>query len=126
VLGHRRHDVDGEPVGLREVDRHELGSALHQRGDEVDVAGEPIELGDHQHRLVQAAQAQRLGELGPVVALAALDLGDDPAARDEAAHRLLLGFEPEAGATLALGRDAVIGDDFADRHGCDFSSDVGC
>jgi hypothetical protein len=40
MLGDRGQDVNGEPVGLREVDR--LERAFHQRRHERNVAGEPV------------------------------------------------------------------------------------
>jgi hypothetical protein len=42
-----------------EVYGHEVDVALHQLGDESDVARQPVELGDHQGGAVQAAQTQR-------------------------------------------------------------------
>jgi hypothetical protein len=44
VLGHGRHDVDGEPVGLRKIDRLELDAGLHQVRDKGHIAGQPVEL----------------------------------------------------------------------------------
>jgi hypothetical protein len=69
-------DVDGQAIGLGEVDGHELDAALHQLRDESNVARQPVELGNHQGGAVQAAQAERPVQFGPVVPLTALDLGD--------------------------------------------------
>ena len=96
-------DVDGQAVGLGEVDGHEVDAALHQLGDEGDVAGQPVELGDHQGGAVQAAQAERPVQLGPVVALAALDLGhlggQRPAPAVEVGlDRFPLRLQPKTGA----------------------------
>ena len=115
VLGHGRQDVQGQPVGGRHVDCDKLDAALHQAGDERDVAGQPVELGDHQDGALPAAQLQRSAQLRPVGAPAALDLdqlGDQLAtALDIAGHRSALGLEPQAALTLLLGRDAMVGDE---------------
>src|SRR3954468_9613817 len=94
----------------------------HQLGDEGDVARQPVELGDHQSGAVQAAQAERPIQLGPVGAPAALDLGhlvgQAPAPAVEVAlNRLPLGLQPETGAALTVGADPIIGDKATDRHG---------
>ena len=120
VLGHGRQDVDRQPVGLREVAGDELDPALHQVRDEGDVAGQPVELGDQQRRLLQPAGGEGRGELGPVVAPAALDLdelGHEPRrVADMVEDRLPLRLQAEAGGALALGRDAEIGDEPGRRH----------
>jgi len=46
LLSDGGQDVDSEAIRLGEVDRDELDTGLHERRDEVDVAGEAIELGD--------------------------------------------------------------------------------
>ena len=50
VLGHGCQDVQREPGSLRHVARHELGAAVHHVGDESDIARQPVEAGDDQHR----------------------------------------------------------------------------
>ena len=121
VLGHGRQDVDRQPVGLGEVAGDELDPALHQVRDEGDVAGQPVELGDHQGRLLHPAGGERQGELGPVDTPAALDLdelGHEPRGVAGALEdRLPLCLQTEPGSTLALGRDAEIGDEPGRRHG---------
>ena len=72
--GDGNQDVHRQPIGLRKIDRDEVGAALHQVRDEGDVAGQPIHLGDHELRGVKPAHAQGFLELWPVVALPALDL----------------------------------------------------
>jgi hypothetical protein len=75
VLGDCRQDVDGQLVGMRLIDRDKLDLAVHQRGDERNVAREAVKLGDDQLGLVPAAGGDRPLQLGPLCALAALDLG---------------------------------------------------
>jgi hypothetical protein len=41
--------VDGEPVDARHIDGDKFHVAVHQAGNEMDVAGEPVKLGDDQH-----------------------------------------------------------------------------
>ena len=66
-LGHGRPDVQHERSGGRHVGRDERDAGLHQPGDEVDVAGQPVELGragvDHQLPCVGELE-QRAGD-GP-------------------------------------------------------------
>src|SRR5262245_46743205 len=49
-------------------------SARDEPGEEVDVAGEPVELGDHQGGAGAPGVGDGLGQLGAVGPLAALDL----------------------------------------------------
>jgi hypothetical protein len=44
VLRHGREDVHRQLVGMRIIERHELDAAVHQRGDERQIAAQPIEL----------------------------------------------------------------------------------
>jgi hypothetical protein len=76
MLGDRREDMHREPVRLREVDGRELNARLHQAGHEMDVAGEPIELGDDERGAERTARLEGFGELGPIRPLAALDFGE--------------------------------------------------
>jgi hypothetical protein len=46
LLSDGRKDVDCEPVRLGEVDGDKLDVGIHERGDEIDVAGEPVQFGD--------------------------------------------------------------------------------
>jgi hypothetical protein len=50
--------------------------AVHQRGDEGEVAGEAVELGDDELSLVLAAGGQGLLQLGAIRTLAGLDLSE--------------------------------------------------
>jgi hypothetical protein len=77
MLRNGGEDVNREPVRLREVHGYEVHPALHQVGDEGDVAGQPIELGDHQRGVVQPAQRERLRELGPVRSSQPLNINHD-------------------------------------------------
>jgi hypothetical protein len=60
VLRHRGQDVHRQPVRGREVAGHEVGLGLHQGADEVHVAAESIQLGDHQGAAVKPAGGQSL------------------------------------------------------------------
>ena len=74
MLGDGRQDVNGELVRLGHIDGDEIDAGLHKPGDEMHVAGEPVELGDHQRGTTGPAQDKSGGELRPVgVILAALD-----------------------------------------------------
>ena len=122
VLGHGGEDVDGEPVGLRHVHGDKFHAGLHQPADKMDVARQPVELGDQQRGFMFPAGIERGGELWAVVLPAALDLGkaldyEFPVAAQGDTDGLLLGFQSKAAAALAGGRDAKIGDIAACFHG---------
>jgi hypothetical protein len=76
MLIHGREDMDGQLVGVRVIHSHELHTALHQRGDEGQVAGQAVELGDDQLCLLLLAGRERLLQFWSVIALAALNLGE--------------------------------------------------
>jgi hypothetical protein len=90
-----------------------------QRCNEGQVAGQTIELGDHQPGLLALAGGDGGGELWPViVALARLNLGElgnqRPAAAIQVAHdRLALRVEAKTGLALPVRADAEIGDKLA-------------
>ena len=65
-----------KPSGLRHVASHELRAAVHQVGDEGDIAGQSVQAGDNQHCPALAGQIEGGGELGPVGLLPALNLGE--------------------------------------------------
>src|SRR5215472_8897806 len=103
--------MDCQPRGMRIVARDKVDTRLHQPGDEMDVAREPIELDDDQAGVPQPAGSEGCGDLRPIVALAGFDLavlGDEYAlgAGDVASHRLALRFEAEPRGALLVGRDA--------------------
>jgi hypothetical protein len=54
----------------------ELNARLHQRGNEREIAGQSVEFGDNQPRLVLLASRQRRRELLPIA--------PEPAARSAA------------------------------------------
>ena len=81
----------------------EDGPSVHQYCNERQVAAESIQRGNEQLRLVPPAGAKRLFQLGPAVALAALDLGELVEQRPLAAFEIIddglaLSFEAEAGS----------------------------
>ena len=109
-----------EGIGIgAEFGNDERNTLRHQPGDEGDVAGEAIELGDDDRTLAATRGGEGGGELRPPVerirALAALCL--DKLGREgeafgvgEAANCFLLGLDSEAGAPLPFGGDPVVGD----------------
>ena len=76
MLGNSRENMHRQTVRLREVASDEVHASLHQRANEMHVAGETVQLGDHQRRLMQSAEPQRLSNRRTVVPLAALYLYD--------------------------------------------------
>lgn len=121
-----REDVNHELVGVWVVARHELDAALHDAGDEVDIAGEPVELRDDERRADPPARRECLEKLGAVFSLPALhfgELGRDHALATSPAdvieHGGALRLKAEAALPLAVGGNTIVGDEF--RH---FRSEV--
>lgn len=115
MFGDGSQDMDGQAVGRRHVAGDEIYAGLHQPRDEVDVPSQPVELGDDQRSTMNPAQGQRLGQPGAVVPAAALDLlrlshQDTGRSGQELIDGHTLGLQPQAGCTLFLGADPVIGD----------------
>ena len=116
LLGDERHDADGEVVGLWHVGGEEADAAVPQGQEEGGVAGEAVQLGDHQRRAGDLGQVQRLRQFRPIGLAAALDLreaaeqGRGPRL-DQLLDGVTLGFEAQAAAALAGGGDALVGDD---------------
>jgi hypothetical protein len=48
MLRECRQDVNGQPVGLTEIDGNEVDLRFHESRDEVNVPSEPVQLGDDQ------------------------------------------------------------------------------
>jgi len=89
--------VQQKAVGLWHICRRDLTTRLRKVGDEGDVAGEAIQLGNHHDRAGPLGLCHRAGELGgAIIFLAALNLGifrRDPAlASDVICNRLALRF----------------------------------
>ena len=76
MLRHGCQDVDSELVGVRIIGSHEFNAAVHQRGNEGQIARQPIELGDDKLRLLLLAGRERCGELWAIGVLAGLHLGE--------------------------------------------------
>jgi hypothetical protein len=84
VLRHGGENVDGELVGVRVVAGDEIDASVHERGEEGDVAREPVQLSDDQLGALAFALRQRLRQLGAGgMPAAALNFGRtrQPAAR---------------------------------------------
>src|SRR5436189_3702359 len=99
--------MNHELVGVRVVRSNEIDAAFHQAGDEMDISGKPIELGDDQRRLGLLGGGNGSRELRSIRALPALDLAE---VRDQLAvvagnmphDRVALGVEAKAAPTLAI------------------------
>src|ERR1700735_1230536 len=66
MLGNCGQYVDGQPVGGWHIDRDELHVAVHQTGDEVDVTGKAVKLGDDKRCSMLAAVIERGHQLRAV------------------------------------------------------------
>jgi hypothetical protein len=60
MLGHSRQDTDRQLVGMRVIHSHELHTGIHQRGDEREIPGESIELGNDQLGFLSFADRKSL------------------------------------------------------------------
>ncbi len=75
MLRYGGKDVNGEPGSLRHVAGDEVRPALHEVGNESDVAGQTIKAGNEEQSTAFAAVGQRGQKLRPVaVPASALDL----------------------------------------------------
>ena len=90
MFGHDRTYLEHRLVGVRHVCRDELDSNLNQAGDEVDIAGQPIKLRDHEDcgrslALVERLSRQEREALGDYKAIlrsiAASNEGSGPIAK---------------------------------------------
>jgi hypothetical protein len=75
---------------VRVIHSNELDTGFHQRGDESQIAAQPVELGDDELGLVLLAGRKRLLQFRPVIALAAFDLGEVVDKRSPAAVEIIL------------------------------------
>jgi hypothetical protein len=108
--------VNRETVGFRHVAGDELNAGLLEVRQKMDIAREPIELGNEQHGARAPGVVHRLPQLGASGVLAALDLGlfaehVPVAAVQEVDHGLALSIE--AGTPLARCRHPEIADEAA-------------
>jgi hypothetical protein len=74
LLSNCGQDVHDEPIRLGHIDSHELDTGFHEVRDEGDVAGETVQLGDHQGSAMFTAELEGCSEGGPIISLAAFDL----------------------------------------------------
>lgn len=121
MLGDGSQDVNGQPVGLGHVTGDEVRAALHQVGDESDVAGQPVKAGNQQGSATLPALFEGGQKLRPVrVPASALDLGElghELAAVHLAGNGLALRVQTEAARALAVGGNAVIGNETGQGSG---------
>jgi hypothetical protein len=113
MFGHCRKDVDGEPVRARHVHGHEFNIAVHQSGNEMDVAGEPVELGDDKHGTVLPALCERCMEFRPILLPPALYFDELRRQLSLACHEAGDGFalrvQTQTARALPVGGNPVIG-----------------
>lgn len=113
MLGNGGENVDGEAGRFGHIDGDEINIAFHQAGNEMDVAGEAVELSDDEFCFLLAAKGEGGGELGPVVLLAAFYfrefLKDRATSGDELGDGLALCVEAQAAFALLVGGDPIIG-----------------
>ena len=69
-LGDDGHDVDRQLVRFRHVGSYEVDASLLQTGEEVNVTGQSIELGDDQRRRGAPRMGDRLRKLRTIGPLA--------------------------------------------------------
>jgi hypothetical protein len=74
VLGDCGKNVYRETIGLGKVNGNEFNSGLHERRNEVDVTGEPINLGDNEDGAMQSAESEGVCDRRTIISLAALHL----------------------------------------------------
>ena len=93
------------------------------------VAGQPVEAGDQQGGAALPAFFERGQQLGPVrVPASALDLGElghELAAVHLAGNSLPLRVQPQPTCALAIGRNAVMGDEVGQRRASEQILNVG-
>ena len=124
--------MNGEAIGLREIDGLEFDSGVHEVRNEGDIPGEPVELGDYQGRFVNPAGRQGFGELRPVVTMSAFDLrelADGLYAVQVGFDGLPLRLKPEAATALAGRANPVISNILGiilGIHRCYFVCNVRC
>jgi hypothetical protein len=115
MLGDGGQDVNGQPIRLGHIDGHEIDSALHQSGDEMDTAGQPVKSSDNEGGFVTAALVERSGELRavgvPLTALDLLELEKQGSAVREPGNGGALSLQSKAALTLAVGRNTVVGNE---------------
>ncbi len=108
LLSNGGQDVDHEPIRLGHIDSHKLNAGLHEVRDEGDVAGETVQLGDHQRSAMLAAELEGGSEGRPIIALAAFNLQDllhqGPVSPiEESGDGGPLRFESQAASSLPCG-----------------------
>jgi hypothetical protein len=73
-LGNGGQNMDRQLVGVRIVAGNERHARIHDGRYKGDFARQPIQLGDHKRGALAPTRFKRLFQLGPICALAALDL----------------------------------------------------
>ena len=118
MLSHGGEDMDRQLVGMGVINGNEFDAAFHKRGNEGQVAGQAVELGDDKPCPLLFAGRERPPQLRAVGALAALDLGElidqrPPTAVQVVHDGFALRVETQAGFALPIRADAEISDKLA-------------
>jgi hypothetical protein len=111
LLGHSRHDVEGEAGSSRHVDGNEVDAIVHQLRDEGDITRQSVQLCDHQDRTSHPTLPEGLIErwaVCPCAALNLLKLHEQGAVADIGSDRRSLSLKTESGLSLALRGTTVI------------------
>jgi hypothetical protein len=92
MLGHCREDVNCEPVRAQHIHGDRFNIAVHQAGNEMDVAGEPVKLGDDQRGAALPSLCEGRKELRPVILAPALHFHERGGQLALACHEACNGF----------------------------------
>jgi hypothetical protein len=111
LLGHCRHDVQGEAGRSGHVDGDKVHAVFHQLRDKGDIARQPVQLCDDQNRTPHPTLPESLIErwaVCPRAALYLLKLHEEDAVADIGSDRRSLSLKTESGLSLALRGTTVI------------------
>jgi len=81
MFGDCREDVNSEAIRFGEIASGEINTRFHERANEMDIARQTVQFGNHQCCLMQTAEPEGLCYCGAIIALAALHL-------DQLLHKL--------------------------------------
>ena len=76
MLCHRRKNMDGQLVRVRVIYGEEFDAQLHQRRDESEIAGQPIQFRNDQLGFELAAGVEGFNQFRPVAVFATFYLDE--------------------------------------------------